>query len=60
MLPHYPLTPDSSQLAVAAFVLAMTFFSGVLGGYLYGLTHTARQAEGNQNSKSIWTEDDED
>ena len=60
MLPHYPLTPDSSQLAVAAFVLVMTFFSGLLGGYLYGLTHTARLGEGNQGTKSIWMDEGED
>jgi hypothetical protein len=60
MQPSYPFTLDVAQLAVVAFVLAMTFLSGVLGGYLFGLTHTVRHGDGSQGSKSIWTYEDED
>ena len=60
MQPGYPFTLDVARWAVVAFVLAMTFLSGVLGGYLFGLTHTVRQADGSQGSKSIWTYEDED
>jgi NADH:ubiquinone oxidoreductase subunit 3 (subunit A) len=56
----YPFTLDVTQLGLVAFVLAMTFLSGVLGGYLFGLTHTVRQGDGSQSSKSIWTYEDED
>lgn len=60
MQPHYPFIFDSGQWAVVGFVLATTFLSGVLGGYLYGLTHTARLGEGNQGSRSIWIDEHED
>jgi hypothetical protein len=52
---------DSAQLAVAAFVLATAFLSGVLGGYLFGLTHLVRRGNGSEGAKSIWTyyEDEE-
>ena len=55
MQPGHPFTLDVAQWAVVAFVLAMTFLSGVLGGYLFGLTHTVRHGGGSQGSKSIWT-----
>ena len=60
MQPGHPFTLAVAQWAVAAFVLATTFLSGVLGGYLFGLTHTARHGDGTQGSKSIWTYEDED
>ena len=60
MQPGYPFTLDVAQWAIVAFVLAMTFSSGVLGGYLFGLTHTVRHGDGSQGSKSIWTYEDED
>jgi hypothetical protein len=49
-----------AQWAVVAFVMAMTFLSGVLGGYLFGLTHTVRHGGDSDGSKSIWTYEDED
>jgi hypothetical protein len=60
MQPGHPFIMDVGQLAIAAFVLAMTFLSGVLGGFLFGLTHTVRQGDARQGSKSIWTYEDED
>ena len=59
MQPGHPITLDLSHLAVVGFVLAMTFLSGLLGGYLFGLTHALRNGEGGQGSKSIWTYEDE-
>lgn len=56
----YPLSLDATQWGVVAFVLAMAFLSGVLGGYLFGLTHAVRQGSGNQAPRSIWTCEDED
>lgn len=58
MQPSYLITLHFAQWAVVAFVLAMAFLSGVLGGYLVGLTHTVRHD--GQGSKSIWTYDDEE
>jgi hypothetical protein len=55
MQPGYPFILNVSQLAVVAFVLILTFLSGVLGGYLFGLTHIVRQGDGSQDAKSIWT-----
>lgn len=55
----YPFTLDIDRWAVVAFVLAMTFLSGVLGGYLFGLTHALRHGQGSQDSKSIWEYEDE-
>ena len=49
MHPGYPFTLDVAQLGVVAFVLAMTFLSGVLGGYLFGLTHIVRHGDGSQD-----------
>lgn len=60
MHPGYPFTLDVAQLGIVAFVLAMTFLSGVLGGYLFGLTHIVRHGDGSQDAKSIWTYEDED
>jgi hypothetical protein len=60
MLSGYPFRLDVAQWAVVAFVLAMTFLSGVLGGYLFGLTHIVRHGDRSQGSKSIWTYEDED
>ena len=54
MQPGYPFTMDIAHWALVAFVLAMTFLSGVLGGFLLGLTHLVRHGNGNQDSKSIW------
>lgn len=59
MQPSYPFTFNVTQWALVAFVLAMAFLSGVLGGYLVGLTHTAR-GDGKQGPKSIWSYDDEE
>lgn len=56
----YPLTLSVAQWGIVAFVLGMTFLSGVLGGYLCGLTHTVRQWNDRQAPKSIWTYEDED
>lgn len=58
MQPSYLITLHFAQWAVVAFVLAMAFLSGVLGGYLVGLTHTV--CHDGQGSKSIWTYDDEE
>ncbi len=55
----YPFILHGAQWAVVAFVLAATFFSGVLGGYLFGLTHALRQRDDSQPAKSIWTYDDD-
>ena len=59
MQPGHPITLDLSHWAVVAFVLAMTFLSGVLGGYLFGLTRALRHGEGGPGPKSIWTYEDE-
>ena len=59
MQPDHLLALDVDQWAVVAFVLAMTFLSGVFGGYLFGLTHSLRFGEGSQDSKSIWKYEDE-
>jgi hypothetical protein len=59
MQPGHLFTMDVGQWALAAFVLAMTFFSGVLGGFLC-LTHTVRQGDAGRGSKSIWTYEDEE
>ena len=58
MLPGHPFMLDLGQLAIVAFVLAMTFLSGVLGGYFFGMTHALRHGGGD--SKSIWTYETED
>lgn len=60
MQPGYPFILNVSQLAVVAFVLILTFLSGVLGGYLFGLTHMVRHGDDGQGSKSIWTYEDEE
>jgi hypothetical protein len=60
MQPSYPLTLDVAHWGIVAFVLAMTFLSGVLGGYLFCLTHTLRHDGRSQGSRSIWTYEDED
>ena len=48
-----------AQWPVVAFVLAMMFLSGALGGFLFGLTHALRHRHDSQGSKSIWTYEDE-
>lgn len=60
MQPGFPFTMDISRWAVVAFLLAMTFLSGILAGYLLGLTHTLRHGDGSQNAKSIWTYEGEE
>jgi hypothetical protein len=60
MQPGHPFTMDVAQWAIEAFVLAMMFLSGVLGGYLLCLSHTVRQGHASQSSKSIWTYEDEE
>lgn len=60
MQPGYAFTMDVSQWAVVTFVLAMTFLSGILAGYLLGLTHILRHGDASQGSKSIWTYEGED
>ena len=60
MLPSHLFTFDVDHWAVMAFVLAMAFLSGILGGYLFGLAHPLRHGDGSQGSKSIWTYEDED
>jgi hypothetical protein len=59
MQPSHPFTVGLDQWAVVAFLLFMTFLSGVLGGYLFGLTRALRHDEGGQGSKSLWTHEDE-
>ncbi len=59
MQPGHLFTLDLTRWALVAFVLAMTFLSGVLGGYLFGLTRALRHGEGGPGSKSIWTCEDE-
>jgi hypothetical protein len=59
MQPGYPTTLHFAQWPVVAFVLAMMFFSGVLGGYLFGLTHALRHRDDRQGPKSIWTHEDD-
>ncbi len=59
MQPGHLFTLDVSQWAVVVFVLAMTFFCGVLGGFFFGLTRALRHGEGSQDSRSIWTYEDE-
>jgi hypothetical protein len=51
MQPDYPLRLDLAGWAVVAFVLATMFFSGVLAGYLMGLTQLVRRDEGKPGSK---------
>ena len=58
MLPGHLFTLDAGQWPVVAFVLAMTFFSGVLGGFFFGLTRAVRHGEGHPDSESIWTYED--
>jgi hypothetical protein len=48
---------DSGQWGLLLFVLATAFFSGVLGGFFFGMTHALRH--GVESSKSIWTFDEE-
>jgi hypothetical protein len=50
----YPVTLHFAQWSVVAFVLAMAFLSGVLGGFLFGLTHALRHRDRSHGSKSIW------
>jgi hypothetical protein len=59
MQPGYPIRLDFTEWAVAAFVLALMFFSGVLAGYLMGLTHLVRHGHPKPGSRSIWTYEDE-
>jgi hypothetical protein len=61
MQPIHSFTMDIHQWALVTFVLATTFLSGVLGGFLFGLSHTVRHGDGSQDTKSIWTyyEDEE-
>lgn len=59
MQPSHAFMVGLDKWAVVAFLLVMTFLSGVLGGYLFGLTHALRHDEGGRGSKSIWTYEDE-
>ena len=56
MLPGHPFVLNAAQLGVVVFVLAMAF----LGGYFFGMTHAMRQGESSEDSRSLWTFDDED
>ena len=58
MQPGYLFPLNLSQWGVAAFVLAVMFLSGLLGGYLFGLAHALRHGAGTQGSKSIWEYDE--
>jgi hypothetical protein len=58
MQPGYLFPTNLSQWGVAAFVLAVMFFSGLLGGYLFGLARAQRYGDGSQGSKSIWEYED--
>jgi hypothetical protein len=53
MQPSHLFTVGLDQWAVVAFLLCLTFLSGVLGGYLFGLTHALRHDEGGQGSKDV-------
>jgi hypothetical protein len=59
MEPGYPIALHFAQWPVVTFVLVTMFFSGVLGGYLFGLTRALRHREDGQGSKSIWTCEDD-
>jgi hypothetical protein len=59
MQPGYPLRLDVAEWAVVAFVLAIMFLSGLLAGYLFGLTQLVRNGHASRGSKSIWTYEDE-
>lgn len=59
MQPGYPLRMDFAAWAVVAFVLAIMFLSGLLAGYLFGLTQLVRNGHAGRPSKSIWTVEDE-
>jgi len=54
MQPGYLLPSNLSQWGVAAFVLAVMFLSGLVGGYLFGLAHALRHGDSSQGTKSIW------
>ncbi len=54
MQPGYLFPLHLSQWGVAAFVLAVIFLSGLIGGYLFGLAHALRHGAGSQSSQSIW------
>jgi hypothetical protein len=59
MQPGYPLRLDVAEWAVVVFVLATLFFSGVLAGYLMGLTHLVRHGDARHGGKNIWGHEDE-
>jgi len=59
MSPSHPFTLDAAQWGVLVFVVATTFFSGLLGGFFFGMTHALRRGESGERSKSIWTFEDE-
>ena len=58
MLPHQ-FTLHAAQWGVWGFVLATTFFSGVLGGFFFGMTRAMRHGESSESSKPIWIYDEE-
>lgn len=58
MLPHQ-FRLDAAQWGVFVFVFATTFFSGMLGGFFFGMTHALRHGENGHGAKSIWTFEDE-
>jgi hypothetical protein len=60
MQADYPfVTLHFAQWAVVAFVLVIMFLSGVVGGYLFGLTRALRYRDDRQGSKSSWMYEDE-
>jgi hypothetical protein len=60
MQPGYLFNLDTAKWSVVAFVLATTFLSGVLGGYLFGLARALRHLDDSNGSRSIWTYEDEE
>jgi hypothetical protein len=55
MSPNHPFTLDAAQWSILAFVVATVFFSGLLGGFFFGMTHAMRHGENGERTKSIWT-----
>ncbi len=58
-MPGHPFMLGLDHWAVAGFVLALTFLSGMLGGFFFGLTRAFRHGDGGQEPRSIWTYEDE-
>lgn len=53
MLPGHHFVLDDARLGVVLFALVMTFLSGALGGFFFGITHALRHGASNLGPKSI-------